>query len=201
MPDPPTVNVFTRYVLENPWPLGLGLLLLAGWLAWSGTRAEQIKRIKLAGILGLSAAVVLILGILITTAGEQAKALTRQLVDAAVNRDTVGAMALFSDEAVLSAGSPRNPGFGYDFIVEKFDLLATRYNIDSNMITMLKAYTESRDAATVHLGCLTSVSQFPYPNTSRWVVQVRKQSDGSWKIVHLTCVSINDQTPPLDRLW
>ena len=38
MPQPPQVGLITRYVLENPYPLALVLLALAGGLAWTAVR-------------------------------------------------------------------------------------------------------------------------------------------------------------------
>jgi hypothetical protein len=201
MPEPPDVGLFTRFVLENPWPVALALLLAASWLAWTGLREGLGRRVKVAAGLALVGAAVLVTGLMVDTAGERAETITRALVDAAVQKDSPTAMTLFSTDAVFSAGSPNNPGFGIDFITERFDRLATHYTIESNSMTTLRGYTKSTDEATVHLACLTTVSPFPYPTASRWVIQVQRQPDGSWKITRLTCVSINEQTPSLDQLW
>jgi ketosteroid isomerase-like protein len=201
MPEPPAVNLFTRYVLENPWPLGLVLLALAAVMAWTGMRDGFLRRTQTAVGLALLGLIVILAGLLVTTAGERAKAVTRSLVEAAVAGDTIGAVSHFADDAVLTVGSPRNPGFELDFIRDQLIRLRERYQIDSNSITMLKGFTESSDLGTVHLACYTTVNGFPYATPSRWVVQVRRQPDGEWKVERLTCVSIGDKTPPIGQLW
>jgi ketosteroid isomerase-like protein len=195
MPQPPSVDIFTRYVLENPWPLGIGLLLVAAWLAWSGFREGLKSRQQYAAVFGLFGIAVLVIGHYVVTSGEHAKALTRSLVDAVVSHDSVGALSMFTNDAVFTVGSPNNPGYGIDMIRDLLDRVAPRYPIESNTITMLRGYPEDSDLATVHLACLSTVSG--YPSVSQWVLQVRRQHDGSWKITRLTCVSINDRPPPL----
>jgi hypothetical protein len=60
----------------------------------------------------------------------------------------------------------------------------------------MNSYTESHSAGVVHLACRTTVNGFP--NASKWVLRVERQPDGSWKVTRLTCVSINEQTPPME---
>lgn len=198
MPDPPSVSLFTRYVLENPWPIGVGLLIAAAWQAWSGFREGLKSRQQAAAVLGLLGVALLLIGHFVVTSGEHAKALTRSLVDAAVKNDSYAALSMISDEAVLTIGSPSNPGYGIDVIRNLFERVAPRYPIESNTITMLRGYTEGTTSATVHLACLSTVNGFP--SVSSWVLQVRRQADGSWKVMRLTCVSVNDRAPPLGAM-
>lgn len=201
MPEAPQSNLFTYYVLENPWPLGLALLAIAAILTWMGLREGLRGRTRTGLVFGVLGAAVIAAGLAVTTAGEQAKRLTRQLVDAAVAKDLVTGMTLFSDDATMNAGSPQNPGFDREFIKGRFAALAERHTIESNSISTLRYATISSDEAEARLGCLTTVAAFPYPNTSQWIIRVMRQPDGQWKITRLTCVAINDQTPPLDRIW
>lgn len=196
MPEPPDVSVFTRYVLENPWPLGLAFLLLASWFGWSGIREGLGQRLRAAGILAALGAAVFITGWIVVTAGEHAKMVTRQLVDAVVKSGAGAAATFFTDDAVLTFGSPKNPGYGDGIIQSRLIPSADRFRIESSTITMLKGYGESSDSALAYLGCYTTVDGFP--NISQWVLHVKRQSVGSWKVSRLTCVSINDQTPPID---
>src|SRR5678815_193441 len=124
MPQAPSVSIFTRYVLENPWPLGLGLLLIAAWLAWSGFREGLKSRQQYAAIAGVFGIAVLVIGHFVVTSGEHAKALTRSLVEAVVRNDSVAALAMFSNDATFTVGSPNNPGFGIDAIRDLLDRVA-----------------------------------------------------------------------------
>jgi len=197
----PRSGVFTRYVLENPWPLGFVLAIAGAVVLWNGLREGLPMRQRLGFGLAIVGAIVLAAGWLIETAGEQAARVTRELVDAVVANDTQAAIALFSDDAVMSIGSPRNPGFDLDYITERLDRLAARYTIDSNSITGLKLATESRRVGHVQMACMTTVDGLPYPNMSRWMLRVERQEDGSWKVTRLTCVEINNQVPSSAEMW
>ena len=198
MPEPPDSNVLTQHMLENPWPLGLILLAAGIYLLWSGSRDGLLNKMKVGGALGAIGSAILIIGYVVVTPGEHAKVVTRKLVKAAVANDAATALSLFSSEAVFAFTSPKNPGIGYEFISTQLNRLGDRYTIDSNTITMLRGYTESSDAGVTHLACITHVQGFP--TASRWVVRVKKQPNGTWEIVHLTCVAINDRPPPTEGL-
>ncbi|MCI0631844.1 MAG: nuclear transport factor 2 family protein [Phycisphaerales bacterium] len=200
MPEPPDVSLVTRYVLENPWPLAIVMLALAAWLAWSGMREGLNSRMKSAAAFAVIGCSVLAAGSLIVTSSEHAERVTQALVDATVNGQTDVATNLFAEDAVFSVGSPTNPGFGREFIVNLLERIGRDYAIESNSITHLHGYSETRDRATVHLACWTELQIAYGPGASQWVVRVERQRDGSWKISHLTCVSVNNQAPPLDRM-
>ena len=199
MPNAPSTNLFTRFVLENPWPLGIVLLAIAVFIAWRGLREGMRNRVRIAVVLATLGGVVITAGSLVTTSGEHGKQVTRALVEAVVSEDLVGGLALFSDDAEMRAGSPQNPGVGIDVIQRQFSLLADRYTIESNSITRLRGYSISADEAEVRLACLTYVSAIP--NTSQWILRVRRMPEGQWRITRLTCVAINDQTPDVTGLW
>jgi hypothetical protein len=200
MPDPPTSSLFTRFVLENPWPLGTVAIVAAVLLIWTGLREGFMRRVNVAIGVGLAGIAIIILGHLVTTSGEHARAVARALVTAMVAGDRVGSVRLFANDAVLSIGSSRNPGLDHDFIVDAIDRWASSYKVTSNSISTMRGYTEAADMGEARMACMTEVNDFPYPNVSQWAVRARRQADGQWKIVQLTCVSINGQTPPVERL-
>jgi hypothetical protein len=197
MQSEPSSSLFTHYVLENPWPLGGVLLAIALILGWLGAREGLGNRVRIALLIGIIGAAVMVSGTLITTAGEHGEAVTRSLVHAAVGEDLVGGLALFSDDATLHVGSSQSPGYGHAEIQARFAELAQRYDIETNRISELNGQTISADESQVRLGCSTTVTSFPYPNSSHWLVRVKRMPDGSWKITKLTCLDINGQP----RLW
>jgi hypothetical protein len=202
MPEPPPVGLFTRYVLENPYPLAGALVALALALAWIGLREGVYGRTKLraAGVSAVLAAAVLITGILVITPGEHGVEVTRRLVSHAVNAEVSPAMALFAPGASLSIGSTRNPGVGIDSIRRQLERLESQYRVRSNTITTLRGYGESRDAATVHLACRTEVENGWGPTPSQWVLRVERQDGGEWLITRITAITIAGRTPG-ERLW
>ncbi|MHC4946712.1 MAG: hypothetical protein ACYTG1_00410 [Planctomycetota bacterium] len=198
MPDPPGVNIFTRFVLENPWPLAGLLAVAAIAVAWPALREGRPGRTRPAlGLAGAAAAVVAA-ALAVTTSGERARAVTRELVDSVVAGDLVAAVDLFSDDATVSLGSTTSPAYDRDVIVSGLDR-ATRYDVAGNRIRALRAYTVSGDEAEVHLGCLTDAGYGYTPST--WVLRVRREGDGEWRVIRLTCVSIATRPPPPPGRW
>jgi ketosteroid isomerase-like protein len=198
MPQPPQVGLLTRYVLENPYPLGLLLLALAVGFAWTGLRSGHRQRLPIAGILAAVGVAVLLTGALVVTSGERARRVTLALVDAAVAADVSGAAAMFADDATLSLGSPANPAFPRDDIERRIENLDGKYRIEFNQVTMLQSYTEARDRATVHLGCRTTLRRGFGPTPTRWVLRIERQADGTWKVARVTWISIAGHSPASD---
>ena len=104
MPDPPPVGLFTRYVLENPYPLGFALLALAAVLGWTVLRGGRRERLVTAGILAVIGGGLLVVGAVVVTSGEHARRVVLDVVDAAVAGDVGTAGSLFADDATLALG-------------------------------------------------------------------------------------------------
>ena len=194
MPDPPTVNIFTRYILENPWPIGLALLGVAAGLLWLGLREGLANRIKLGGIFALVSAGVIATGQIVTTPAEHGRSVTRQFVDAAAEQRLNEAEALLAPDAMLGLGSPTNPGFDRNTLTSAMQQLRGRYAIDWHQITTLNAYTREDDLAEIHMTILVQ-SPGTRPIRSRWVIHINRQPDDDWLINRITCISINDREP------
>ena len=75
----------------------------------------------------------------------------------------------------MSFGSPKNPSFDASSIQQRLQRVLPRYQIKSNRITILKGYSESWEAAVVHLACWTEVEQGFGPMISSWVLRVEHQ--------------------------
>ena len=196
---PDCMDLLTRYVLENPWPLAVLLLAVAAGLAWTGLQAVDRRRVIAAGVVALTAAGVMAAGKAVVTPGEHARGVVMAVVDAAVAADVGTAAAALADDVSLSLGSQNNPGFARDAIVRRLDGLAGRYRIQSNRITKLDAETVTPDRGVVQLACLTELKLGFGPVPTSWIIQVDRQSDGSWKISHVTWVKLATRTPP--RSW
>lgn len=195
MPPIPSDSLITSYVLENPWPVAIVLLVVAAYLAWTGFREGIDSRQRALSIPLVLAIAIVIIGHFTTTSGEHARAVVRRLVDATVNKDLATTDLLLADNAVVAFGSPTNPGFDRAYIIDRLDKFGDKFTIESNSITTLKSYSESSETATVHLACWTMLKDWSsYPSPSQWVLKVSRQPDGQWQITHVTCVSVNNQT-------
>jgi ketosteroid isomerase-like protein len=196
MPDPPDVNLFTRYVLENPYPLA-GLMVIAAFVAgWIGLRDGRRNLLATAGAGVLIAGIVFMIGTIVITPAERGEQVTRQLVDRVVAGDINGVMLLFAPDATFAVGSPQNPGVDVNGIRRQAEWLDGRYTITSNRITSLKGYSESSSRAVVHLHCRTEGGgRGPVP--TQWVLWIDEQPDGQWRISRITMVSMFGQTPTI----
>ncbi len=198
MPEPPHVGLFTRYVLENPLPLGFVLLALAAGAAWTALRSERRTRLRAAAVLGAAGAAVLLLGALVVTSGERGRRVTLALVDAAVAGDVGAASACFADDATLAFGRTTNPGFPRDEIEERLRGLAGDYAIRSNRVLTLRSCGETRRRAEVHLACATTLEAGFGPVRTQWVLTVERGAGGAWKITRVTWISIEGRAPSPD---
>lgn len=199
MPQPPGVNLFTRYVLENPWPGVIVFLIAAIGFGWSAMRQGHSRRLQAAIGLAVVAVVLFMADWLVVTAGERARQVVRTLAEAAAAEDIIVAMNQFADTATIGLASTANPRMDIDAIRVQLDRLVTRYQVKSNALTRLKAYTTSSQSATVHLDCRTELDESPYPIATEWVIEVRRQEDGTWKITDLTWISISGNPP--EQWW
>lgn len=196
MPDPPDVNLFTRYVLENPYPLSGVLVVAALVAAWIGLREGRKPPLMVAGGGLVLAAAVFAVGSWIVTPAERGEVVTRQMVEHIVRGDIDTAMTLFSEDAAFAVGSPQNPGMDINFIRRQAEWLHGRYTIQSNRLSSLRGYTESPTRAVVHMNCRTDVDGRGATPT-QWVVWIDEQPDGRWQVSRLTMISLYGRTPNL----
>lgn len=196
MPEPPDVSILTRFVLENPWPLGGGLLivgLVIGYLALRDGRKDRMGVAATAFVLG---GAVVAASFAVTTAGEHGKAITRSFVQAVADEDVTAATNLLADDARLQLGSTTNATLDLDTIIGRLSWLSGRVEIVNNDITMLKGFSETDDRAVVHLKCWTDTDGC-YNTPSEWVLIVERQPDDTWAISRITCISIAGDAPRL----
>ncbi len=196
-PSPPDPGLFTRFILENPWPV-VAVLASAAFVAlWIGLREGRRAPLKIAGLAALLAAAVFATASLVTTPAEHAERVTRNVVEAAVAGDIVQAMRHFTPDAALALGSPRNPGMSIRTFETRLIRLHEQYTITGNRTRTLRGYTEGPDAAIVHLACSTEVAGWSGATPTQWVLRVERQEDETWLVTRLTFVSIMGNTPDL----
>ncbi len=73
MPDPPDTSAITRYLFENPYPLGGLLLLAAAVLLFSGLRHGLRDRMSVGLVLALLGFAAIGTGWAVVTSGERAE--------------------------------------------------------------------------------------------------------------------------------
>ncbi|MHC4991922.1 MAG: hypothetical protein ACYTGC_13175 [Planctomycetota bacterium] len=198
MPDPPHVSLITRVVFEHPWPLTIVLLAAAGALTWTGLRGGLTRRLPIAVLLAAIGGGLVLVATLVVTSGELARQVTRDFVEAVVTSDVVRAVDLIAVDGALTIGAPTNPGWDKDSITTQLSNLDRIAAIGSNRITRLDAYSATPDEGVVHLACWTEGEGNGGVAVTQWVLRVRRQADGEWRIHRLTWISLNGQ-PASDR--
>ncbi|MCA9285624.1 MAG: hypothetical protein KDA22_10430 [Phycisphaerales bacterium] len=195
MPDPPSSSLFTRFVLENPWPAGILLLAIAAIVAWRELNGGTVRRLAPAGIAALLGLLVLGAGWAVETSGEHARRVVARFVRDAEAGDVDAMDLLLAPDAALALGRADAPGMDRSAVDAAIATLEGANRIESNTITRLRGYTADAGTGVVHLSCLTTTAS-SYGNVpSHWVIRVRRQTDGSWLIDRLACIEIAGRKP------
>ena len=185
----------TRWIFENPWPLALLFMAVGAALLWRN-RADGSRPLLLSGLVAiLVGAATLLAGRLVTSPGEEAARVARELVARAEAADIDDAIALFSENAVLNYGRRENPGDAIAEIKSALRTLETRHRITSNRIRRLEARTLDGDTGEVELSCSTSTGSFEGAIPTDWIIRVRREGDG-WRIDRLTFETLFAKPPP-----
>lgn len=193
-PTPPE-STSVRYLLENPWPLGLFLLGIAvvGVVLWH-QRGGRLPALIAAGGL-LSSIGVFTLEALWETSGEASRALVEQLVHDAEDADVEAVLGAFMPGARLHVGSFKTPPRFIDDIHNDFQTLRSRNRIEVNSITRLRAISTTSNTAQVELSCVTRTSNSMYQVPTTWVFSCRRAEDGSMRLWRVLFESVMGKTP------
>lgn len=189
-------------LLDNPWPVALALLALAGILGFTGLHRDNRRLARIAAVPAIIAGLLIAGSMAVTTPAEHALQVVRTLVKAAEDADVEAARIQFADSAVMSLVSPDNPGEPIDVIRQRLELLRSRYRIASASLTRRDARSDSWQQATVHFSVVTDLeSGYGYAIPTSWIARVERRPDGSWRISHLTWTRVNlNQAPTRDML-
>lgn len=188
-------NLITRHVLENPWPLVIILLLLAGGGTWLAIQRDDRKllRIPLAGLIG--AVAVYLAAMFVTTPGEEVAAATRQFVQHAEEGRSIDMIGMLASNATLHVGRAGSSGRPLEDLERELQTLDGQHRITSNRITQLDTADQGDDTILVTLSCYTSTESSYGSVPSSWLLEWTRTSNGGWEIRRLTALRIAGQTP------
>ncbi|MEM7229175.1 MAG: hypothetical protein AAF432_10210 [Planctomycetota bacterium] len=190
--------MLTRTIFEQPWPAAIALLIVAGAIAYTALREGLTKRLFMSAIPAGIALVILAVGTVVVTPGEHARRTVRAFVEAVESNDVRAAKRFVAPFAVVNSRDANAPG------IELIDLLNRvnrfgRYTVEENRITKLSTATVSPRRGEVQIAVRTTVD-VGVAGTS-WQFRVEEQTDGSWRIVRLTWLTLHGSpAPSVDRL-
>ena len=195
MNDEPAESLFTRYVLENPWPAGI-FLLLTGFalvMIWFN-RGENRLFTAAAGSFALGGLVFLIAW-LVQTPGEQAREVVREMVGHAEQGEVDEMIEMISPDASLHLGSLKRPGRSFSQLEASLRTLEAGNRISSNTITRLRGWSTSSDSALVQLGCRTETAQGWSAVPTSWMFELERAEDGEWSVTRIAFRSLAGKEP------
>jgi ketosteroid isomerase-like protein len=188
-----------EWLLEHPLYPTVLLAAIGAFLLWRAL-SERSRRPLAFGVgFLLAAAAAFVTGSVVITPGEHAARTTRALVACAEAADIDGAMALFTDDAVLNYGTREAPSVSIRDIRAALDTLRGQNRIESNRITQLDFTTLDGSTGEVELSCSTAVPRADGAIPTRWIVRVRRDGD-HWKIDRLTFRALFGR-PPMPGVW
>ena len=195
MPPEAGTGTFTRWILENPWPLSIGLLLLAAAILVHAIRRDDRRPVGFAVGVLLLAIGFLTTGLLVETRGESAVKATRNLVAAAVDGRIEDMIDFFDSDATLHVGRVETPGYPRDELERNLDALRSRQRIKENMVTRLDSANGRENSVWIDLACMTRTNGSGGWVPSRWILEWRIDGVTEPGIRSITLVNLAGRTP------
>lgn len=187
--------MITRYVWENPWPLGVFLVLLTiGLLLVWNHRRERLWGL-LSGVTAVLSVLVFLGASWVTTAGERARELVAEMVRSAETGDIDGVLGALAPDATLHLESLKRPGRPFEQLAGSIRSLEGSNRITENRVTRLRAWTVDSEEAIVALGCRTTTVNSWGPVPTRWVFRVEASPDGAFRVTRVAFESLAGRAP------
>ena len=188
-------GLLTRYVVENPWPLTILLLVAAIATAYTAVQRDNSKLLLIPLGIGAVAGLVLLIASLVSTPGEQAMASTREFVRAAEEGRSNDMISMLRSDATMHIGRTENAGQPLQELERELQMLDGVHRIVSNRITRLEAETIESDTVIVELGCYTETKSSFGTVPSAWLIEWRRDADGTWMVRRITAAKIAGRVP------
>lgn len=195
MPPEATTGFIEGWILDNPWPLTIMVMLAAITLIVAAFQRDDTRLLKIALGVGGVALVVLAIGLLVETAGESARQRTRDFVQAAVDGRVDDMMDTLDRDATLHVARVQNPGYPRSTLENALDGLRARHRIEENAITVLDSAESPDGTVWVELACMTRTNSTGGWVPSRWILEWDRNQDDEWLIRSITAMKIAGTVP------
>jgi len=185
LPDPPLLE---RLFLEEPWPLTVGLILLAAVL---GVVAYQRMRRTLAIAALVAALLAVAIGLtakFVETDREQVRDATEQLVAATAPMNLTRIRGMLHTDVVLIIGDDEAAPIRIDRLLAQLESVGERYPIESNQIKLLEAQSLAPASPGVaRARTLIDVLSLARNGRAltRWRIDWEKQPGGTWRVTRI----------------
>jgi hypothetical protein len=194
LPGPPLIE---QALLEQPWYIA-GTLTLAGIVVFLALNQRGRSRagVLWAGGLMVSAAAILVIGLLVKTEREQMAEATRSLVDATARSDMRALDAwlgpdatLFSEFRAEGLSVPRS-GLDKAGILKAAPEALARWPLKDYRVEDLQAQSLGPGLGRTQVSVRVVPEAMPLPHTSWWRVGWRRSPDGAWRVTEIEPLDI-----------
>lgn len=194
--DPlPEPALWSRVLLEAPWPAVAGLIVAGLLVAVVLVRRGQAGRAVLAdSALTIAAVAVVLTAYLVTTDHERIERGSAVLVAAAAAGDAAGAGALLATDARLYAEGDAALSLDRRQILGVVAGLGRAAGIEGHRITRATASVDGPNAGRSRVVVRVDIAQGGL-TFSAWELGWRKDPDGVWRVTRLVALSINGRRP------
>lgn len=178
--DLPSGSRITYYTLENPWPLGIALVVVGCIVLQAATKQ---KAFRTGGMIALAGVAVVVLGTLYDTVAERLVDRTTLLVESAIDRSASISIVddIFADDLVVLFGRDKTT-WGKTEIMARIPWV--RELVSSNNLRQVDAVRLDSDRAE-SVFAQTTGTTYGYPTPNEWRCKWRRDSDGTWRIDEL----------------
>ena len=195
MPPEAKTGFIEGWILDNPWPLAVIIMLMAVVVAVIAVQRDDWRLLKISIGGGAVALVVLAIGIMVETAGESARIQTKRFVQAAVDGQVDDMLDTLDPDATLHVAKVQNPGFPRSNLENALDGLRSRHRIEDNSITVLNSAESPDGAVWVELACMTRTNSTGSWVPSRWILEWHRSDSDEWRIRSITAMKIAGTVP------
>ncbi len=191
----PQSSLLSRYLLENPWPLGIGLALLGMICIYIAMTRDDRNLLQRGAIALAGGGIILAIGTLYQTTAESAATATRTFVNAAADGRIDDMIDMLDSNATLHVGRPGNTGRPFDQLTEELRALEGQHRIVANRISSLNYGSNASDTAMTIFSCVTETESSYGPVPSRWMIEWRRDDTGRWTVRRITALKIAGRVP------
>lgn len=191
VPSLPAPGPIDRWLLEQPLPLAVGLVLLglAGLLIARGAgRGRLGVALAVAGV-ALGAAAVLV-GRGVVTEGERLTRATHELIDAAARADTAALEGMLTEDVGLRtagdiAGAVPTTASRRRVLDRVEAYLGSRYRLGEWSARSLSASVDGANVARTQALVSVRLEEGGFANQSWWRIHWTRRGDGPWRAFEL----------------
>lgn len=192
----PSGSSLTYLTLENPWPAGIGLIVIGCIVLQAATKQKSFRT---GGLIALGGVALIALATWYETTAERLVAKTTQLVETAIDSGSSLKIIddMFAPDLIVTFGRDQTT-WGKAEIMERIPWV--RELVSSNNLRQVDAVRLTKDTAE-SVFAQTTGTTYGYPTPNEWRCYWRREADGTWVIEELVWERWNLNEIPSARLF